>query len=124
MSNISQGPGMPQANSAPEDLIAEVRRACVQESVPLCGENALQFGIPESPWALSQILTQTRGWASGHDRTRHELGMSGGGAALEEFDRWSITGVRKTGPKFAGGRPKVGQNRSHKARSWTTIGTI
>jgi len=68
MSNISQGPGMPQANSAPEDLIAEVRRACVQESVPLCGENALQFGIPESPWALSQILTQTRGWASGHDR--------------------------------------------------------
>uniref|UniRef100_A0A7S2NIA4 Beta-amylase n=1 Tax=Zooxanthella nutricula TaxID=1333877 RepID=A0A7S2NIA4_9DINO len=68
MSNVSQGPGMPQADSSPEDLIAEVRRACVQESVPLCGENALQFGLPESPWALSQIATQTRGWASGTDR--------------------------------------------------------
>jgi len=68
MSNASQGPGMPQAASAPEDLIAEVRRACIQESVPLCGENALQFGLPESPEALSQIATQTRGWATGHDK--------------------------------------------------------
>jgi len=68
MSNASQGPGMPQADSAPEDLIAEVRRACIQEDLPLCGENALQFGLPESPWALSQIGTQTRGWAKGHDK--------------------------------------------------------
>jgi len=68
MSNISQGPGMPHADSSPEDLIAEVRRACIQEQVPLCGENALQFGLPESDWALSQIRTQTRGWATGHDK--------------------------------------------------------
>eukprot|EP00932_Pfiesteria_piscicida_P000943 SRR837773.10922.p1 GENE.SRR837773.10922~~SRR837773.10922.p1 ORF type:complete len:411 (-),score=62.73 SRR837773.10922:105-1337(-) len=68
MSNQSQGPGMPQATSAPEDLIAEVRRACVQHKVHLCGENALQFGLPESAWALNQIATQTRGWASGHDK--------------------------------------------------------
>lgn len=68
MSNISQGPGMPQAWSAPEDLIAEVRRACITSQVPLCGENALQFGLPESDWALDQIRTQTRGWASGHDK--------------------------------------------------------
>ncbi len=68
MSNQSQGPGMPQATSAPEDLIAEVRRACVQWQVPLCGENALQFGLPEAPGALSQIGMQTRGWSTGHDK--------------------------------------------------------
>mmetsp|Transcript_69171 Transcript_69171/g.200329 ORF Transcript_69171/g.200329 Transcript_69171/m.200329 type:complete len:500 (-) Transcript_69171:36-1535(-) len=68
MANIAQGPGMPQANSAPEDLIAEVRRACIQECVPLCGENALGFGPADAQWALDQIRTQTRGWSSGHDK--------------------------------------------------------
>jgi len=68
MSNRNQGPGMPQADSSPEDLIAEVRRACLHEGVHLCGENALQFGLPEDPGALGQILTQTRGWASGVDK--------------------------------------------------------
>mmetsp|Transcript_37854 Transcript_37854/g.109217 ORF Transcript_37854/g.109217 Transcript_37854/m.109217 type:complete len:374 (+) Transcript_37854:86-1207(+) len=68
MANNAQGPGMPEADSAPEDLIAEVRRACVQESVPLCGENALCFGLADSQWALDQIRTQTRGWAAGFDK--------------------------------------------------------
>lgn len=65
---MRNGDGMPEADSAPEDLIAEVRRACVAEGLPLCGENALQFGLPEDPEALAQIAKQTRGWGSGHDR--------------------------------------------------------
>jgi len=65
---MQNGANVPGDDSAPEDLIAEVRRACVQEGVPLCGENALQFGLPESPWALNQIGKQARGWAPGHDK--------------------------------------------------------
>jgi len=57
-----------EAASAPEDLIAEVRQACVHHRVPLCGENALQFGLPESPHQLHQIAKQARGWSTGRDR--------------------------------------------------------
>jgi beta-amylase len=65
---MTNGPSMPGDDSAPEDLIAEVRRACVVEGMPLCGENALQFGLPECPGALAQIGKQTRGWVPGHDK--------------------------------------------------------
>mmetsp|Transcript_12690 Transcript_12690/g.33519 ORF Transcript_12690/g.33519 Transcript_12690/m.33519 type:complete len:492 (+) Transcript_12690:74-1549(+) len=68
MSNAGEGPGCVQANSAPEDLIAEVRRACITTTVPLCGENALQFGLPEAPGNLKQIYTQLRGWSTGNQR--------------------------------------------------------
>lgn len=68
MANSNEGPGCVKANSAPEDLIAEVRRACIMTGVPLCGENALQFGLPESPHNLKQIYTQLRGWSNGCQR--------------------------------------------------------
>jgi len=68
MANVNEGPGCVKANSAPEDLIAEVRRACITAGVPLCGENALQFGLPESPHNLKQIYTQLRGWSAGVQR--------------------------------------------------------
>lgn len=56
------------ALSAPEDLIAQVRKACVEWNVPLCGENALQFDLAASDWAFSQISKQARGWSKGRDR--------------------------------------------------------
>jgi beta-amylase len=56
------------AASAPEDLIAEVRQACLRHRIPLSGENALGFGLPESPQMLSQIVKQARGWSCGRDR--------------------------------------------------------
>jgi beta-amylase len=60
--------GSDGTSSAPEDLIAEVRRACIAYGVPLCGENALQFGLPEDPGALEQIRKQARGWSTGFDK--------------------------------------------------------
>eukprot|EP00931_Biecheleriopsis_adriatica_P100231 TRINITY_DN7537_c0_g1_i4.p1 TRINITY_DN7537_c0_g1~~TRINITY_DN7537_c0_g1_i4.p1 ORF type:complete len:448 (-),score=58.71 TRINITY_DN7537_c0_g1_i4:92-1435(-) len=63
---MSNGPS--DASSAPEDLIAEVRQACIRYRIGLCGENALQFGLPESPHLLKQMQKQTRSWSSGCDR--------------------------------------------------------
>eukprot|EP00933_Yihiella_yeosuensis_P066699 TRINITY_DN710_c3_g1_i1.p1 TRINITY_DN710_c3_g1~~TRINITY_DN710_c3_g1_i1.p1 ORF type:complete len:480 (+),score=93.07 TRINITY_DN710_c3_g1_i1:52-1491(+) len=67
MSNNSNG-GMPHALSAPEDLIAQVRRACIDYSVPLAGENALEFDPSNSQWAFDQIEKQIRNFAPGYDR--------------------------------------------------------
>lgn len=44
-----------KTNSAPEDLIAQVRQACVHHNVPLCGENALEFDPATSSWAFEQM---------------------------------------------------------------------
>eukprot|EP00929_Paragymnodinium_shiwhaense_P009335 TRINITY_DN113468_c0_g1_i1.p1 TRINITY_DN113468_c0_g1~~TRINITY_DN113468_c0_g1_i1.p1 ORF type:complete len:565 (+),score=123.16 TRINITY_DN113468_c0_g1_i1:75-1769(+) len=54
--------------SAPEDLIAQVRRACVSTGVPMCGENALGFDPSTGDWPLGQIQKQIRAWSSGRDR--------------------------------------------------------
>lgn len=64
---------VPGDDTAPEDLIAEVRRACISEGVPLCGENALQFGLPEDPGALEQIRKQARGWGSREGDRMHAV---------------------------------------------------
>lgn len=66
MTNNSNG-GVPHAQSAPEDLIAQVRRACVDYSIPLAGENALEFDPSCSDWALDQIEKQIRRFSSGYD---------------------------------------------------------
>jgi len=66
MNNWSNG--MPEASSAPEDLIAQVRRACVVHRVPLAGENALGFDPADGAWAYEQMKKQARGWSCGHDR--------------------------------------------------------
>lgn len=60
--------GANDALSAPEDLIAEVRKICVEWNVPMCGENALQFDWATSDGVWSQISRQARGWSSGRDR--------------------------------------------------------
>lgn len=66
MNNWSQG--MPESNSAPEDLIAQVRRACVAHNVGLSGENALEFDLANGGWAFTQMAKQLRGWSTGRDR--------------------------------------------------------
>lgn len=59
---------MPHAQSAPEDLIAQVRRACVAHSLPLAGENALEFDLATGSWAFEQMNKQLRGWSLSCDR--------------------------------------------------------
>jgi len=58
---------MPHAFSAPEDLIAQVRRACVRHGVPLSGENALEFDPATGSWAFEQMKKQLRAWSPGLD---------------------------------------------------------
>mmetsp|Transcript_90523 Transcript_90523/g.166169 ORF Transcript_90523/g.166169 Transcript_90523/m.166169 type:complete len:118 (+) Transcript_90523:1-354(+) len=60
--------GMPETLSAPEDLIAQVRKACVTHGVPLAGENAIEFDPSTSQWAFDQMTKQVRGWSKGVDR--------------------------------------------------------
>jgi len=60
--------GMPDAFSAPEDLIAQVRRACITHGVPLAGENAAGFDLVTGDWAFAQMNKQLRGWSVGTDR--------------------------------------------------------
>jgi beta-amylase len=59
---------MPHTLSAPEDLIAQVRRACVAYNVPMAGENALEFNLADGSWAFDQMKKQLRGWSRGRDR--------------------------------------------------------
>mmetsp|Transcript_107925 Transcript_107925/g.336613 ORF Transcript_107925/g.336613 Transcript_107925/m.336613 type:complete len:481 (-) Transcript_107925:69-1511(-) len=66
MTNDSSG-GVPHALSAPEDLIAQVRRACIANHVPLAGENALEFDVANSDWAFEQIRKQIRSFSPGKD---------------------------------------------------------
>mmetsp|Transcript_88469 Transcript_88469/g.197794 ORF Transcript_88469/g.197794 Transcript_88469/m.197794 type:complete len:212 (-) Transcript_88469:106-741(-) len=66
MNNWSNG--MPETLSAPEDLIAQVRRACVAHGVPLAGENALEFDLASGDWAFNQMNKQLRGWSPGRDK--------------------------------------------------------
>mmetsp|Transcript_57540 Transcript_57540/g.136875 ORF Transcript_57540/g.136875 Transcript_57540/m.136875 type:complete len:475 (+) Transcript_57540:60-1484(+) len=60
--------GMPEALSAPEDLIGQVRRACVRHGVPMAGENALEFDLATGEWAFNQMGKQMRAWSPGSDR--------------------------------------------------------
>lgn len=60
--------GNPQTLSAPEDLIAQVRRACIIHDVPLAGENALEFNLSDGDWQFNQMSKQMRGWSPGRDR--------------------------------------------------------
>ncbi|CAE8600637.1 unnamed protein product [Polarella glacialis] len=66
MTNNSSG-GVPTALSAPEDLIAQVRRACINHNVPLAGENALEFDLATSGWAFDQMEKQIRSYSPGRD---------------------------------------------------------
>eukprot|EP00415_Alexandrium_ostenfeldii_P000550 UN0550 len=59
---------MPETLSAPEDLIAQVRKACIAHGVPLAGENALEFDLATGEWAFTQMNKQLRGWSPGRDR--------------------------------------------------------
>lgn len=67
MTNIDNK-GNPQADSAPEDLIAQVRFACIKHAVPMCGENALEFDLATGDWAFERMSKQLRGWSKGRDR--------------------------------------------------------
>jgi len=60
--------GMAEALSAPEDLIGQVRRACVRQGVPMAGENALEFDLATGEWAFKQMSKQMRAWSQGADR--------------------------------------------------------
>lgn len=60
--------GNPQTLSAPEDLIAQVRRACITHDVPLAGENALEFNLADGDWQFNQMTKQMRGWSPGRDK--------------------------------------------------------
>jgi len=66
MTNDSCG-GVPHALSAPEDLIAQVRRACVATNVGLAGENALEFDLATGRWAFNQMQKQIRSYSKGFD---------------------------------------------------------
>jgi len=66
MTNDSNG-GVPKALSAPEDLIAQVRKACIFHQVPLAGENALEFDIATGDWAFKQMEKQIRSFSPGSD---------------------------------------------------------
>ncbi|CAE7222810.1 BMY1 [Symbiodinium microadriaticum] len=66
MTNDSNG-GVPKALSAPEDLIAQVRKACIFHQVPLAGENALEFDIATGDWAFKQMEKQIRSFSPGAD---------------------------------------------------------
>jgi len=84
---------MPHTFSAPEDLIAQVRRACVAHNVPLSGENALEFNLADGAWAFDQMKKQLRGWSSGRDamhgltilRLKEEFVSEASLKALREF---------------------------------------
>ncbi|CAK8985774.1 unnamed protein product [Durusdinium trenchii] len=66
MTNDSNS-GVPKALSAPEDLIAQVRKAAIFHQVPLAGENALEFDLATSQWAFTQIGKQIRSFSPGAD---------------------------------------------------------
>lgn len=66
MTNDSNG-GVPKSLSAPEDLIGQVRKACISNHVPLAGENALEFDVANSDWAFNQIAKQIRSFSPGID---------------------------------------------------------
>ena len=66
MTNDSNS-GVPRALSAPEDLIAQVRKAAVFHQVPLAGENALEFDLATGEWAFRQIGKQIRSFSPGAD---------------------------------------------------------
>jgi beta-amylase len=66
MTNDSNG-GVPHSLSAPEDLIGQVRMACVKNHVPLAGENALEFDVADSDWAFNQMAKQIRSFSPGKD---------------------------------------------------------
>jgi len=67
MTNVDNN-GNPQTLSAPEDLIAQVRRACIRHNVPLSGENALEFDLATGGWAFERMAKQMRGWSPGRDK--------------------------------------------------------
>jgi len=67
MTNVDNN-GNPQTQSAPEDLIAQVRRACIRHDVPLSGENALEFDLATGGWAFERMNKQLRGWSPGRDK--------------------------------------------------------
>jgi len=59
--------GVPNALSAPEDLIAQVRKAAIFHQVPLAGENALEFDLATGEAAFRQIGKQIRSFSPGLD---------------------------------------------------------
>lgn len=67
MTNVDNN-GNPKTLSAPEDLIAQVRLACVKHGVPLSGENALEFDLATGGWAFERMTKQLRGWSPGRDK--------------------------------------------------------
>jgi len=67
MTNVDNN-GNPQTQSAPEDLIAQVRMACIKHAVPLSGENALEFDLATGSWAFERMTKQMRGWSPGRDK--------------------------------------------------------
>jgi len=67
MTNVDNN-GNPQTLSAPEDLIAQVRLACIMHAVPLSGENALEFDLATGSWAFERMTKQMRGWSPGRDK--------------------------------------------------------
>eukprot|EP00440_Ansanella_granifera_P076488 gb/GFBE01083001.1/.p1 GENE.gb/GFBE01083001.1/~~gb/GFBE01083001.1/.p1 ORF type:complete len:475 (+),score=118.47 gb/GFBE01083001.1/:1-1425(+) len=66
MANNSNG-GVPHSLSAPEDLIGQVRLACVSNNVGLAGENALEFDLATGNWAFDQMEKQIRSFSPGTD---------------------------------------------------------
>lgn len=67
MSNTDNN-GSPKTLSAPEDLISQVRKACVRHAIPLSGENALEFDLAQGGWAFERMAKQLRGWSPGRDK--------------------------------------------------------
>eukprot|EP00931_Biecheleriopsis_adriatica_P074753 TRINITY_DN48759_c0_g1_i1.p1 TRINITY_DN48759_c0_g1~~TRINITY_DN48759_c0_g1_i1.p1 ORF type:complete len:856 (+),score=139.94 TRINITY_DN48759_c0_g1_i1:78-2645(+) len=56
------------ALSDPEGLVAQVRRACANHNVPLCGENSLGFDLTNGGNEFKQMRKQIRSWSWGPDR--------------------------------------------------------
>eukprot|EP00931_Biecheleriopsis_adriatica_P103450 TRINITY_DN78283_c0_g1_i1.p1 TRINITY_DN78283_c0_g1~~TRINITY_DN78283_c0_g1_i1.p1 ORF type:complete len:880 (+),score=138.99 TRINITY_DN78283_c0_g1_i1:56-2695(+) len=56
------------AMSDPEALVSQVRRACLANNVPLCGENALCFDLANDTHQFDQMHKMTRSWSRGPDR--------------------------------------------------------
>lgn len=67
MTNLDNS-GNPVTRSAPEDLIAQVRRACVAYDVPLSGENALEIVPSPGHDGVKQLAKQVRHFSPGSDR--------------------------------------------------------
>eukprot|EP00931_Biecheleriopsis_adriatica_P060881 TRINITY_DN36572_c0_g1_i1.p1 TRINITY_DN36572_c0_g1~~TRINITY_DN36572_c0_g1_i1.p1 ORF type:complete len:857 (-),score=154.33 TRINITY_DN36572_c0_g1_i1:44-2614(-) len=56
------------ALSDTEALISQVRRACIANNLPMCGENALSFDLSTGSHQFKQMQKVARSWSRGPDR--------------------------------------------------------